>query len=65
MNKTIRFIASILFIITMLSISYSKVFAYNTDYVDKKQKKEKGIGVAVIDNKGIDVDSYFYLYYEL
>ncbi|MBR3134681.1 MAG: hypothetical protein IKG56_04385 [Clostridia bacterium] len=64
MNKTIRFIASILFIITMLSISYSKVFAYNTDYVDKKQKKEKGIGVAVIDNKGIDVDSYFYLYYD-
>ena len=63
-NRITKYIASILFIITVLSISYSRVFAFNSDYVDKKQKKEKGIGVAVVENEGVDVDSYFYLYYD-
>ena len=55
---------NILLLLTLLSFSCNKIYAANTDYFDEDQKEEKGIGIAVIENEGIDVKSYFYLFYD-
>ena len=66
MKKGIKkiIIAIILLLVTLLSFLWNNTFAANTDYFDENQKDEKGIGVAVIENEGVDVKSYFYLFYD-
>lgn len=69
MKKKNSRILCVLIMIIMLVISTSKAYARSTDYPEKKERKDankdKAVGVAVLEKKGVkDVNSYFYLYYD-
>lgn len=64
MINTKKILKIMLIFIIVLAALTSKAHGANTGYKNADQKEEKGIGVAVAQNEGVDVNLYYYLFYD-